>query len=236
MSTATHPLYADHFQAAWTDELIESVERNDNADTSYYMTSGKTKERPQGEDSDWWLDAGPKMVNRWHDFRLERGWPIWVMPDGSPAIELDILVEVDGYPLKAIIDRVFNVEGAPVIVDLKTGKREPEDLLQLGFYRVALLAKYGLKVGFGAYWMARTGKLTTIHDISKYTPELLVHYIKQYEAGTKAGVFLPHISALCRACSQRTFCHAFGGRSAEVDPDAERSQPWVLTMGGSRSN
>lgn len=228
-ATVVNPMHTDHFLAAWADKMHEETQRNDIPDPQYWMTSGKTKERPQGEDGDWWINAGPEMVARWHEFRLARGWPVWVLPDGQPAIELDILVDVGKYKVKAIIDRVFNVEGGPVIVDLKTGRREPDDLLQLGLYRVALLAKYGLSVDFGAYWMARTGKLSAIHDITRYTPELLIHYFDQYANGVKHGVFLPHLSALCRACAMRQFCHAYGGASAEVDPDGERSQPWELT-------
>lgn len=223
MTTATHPLYSDHFLAAFADELHEDAKRNDNADTSFYMTSGKTKERPQGEDGEWWMDHGPQMIERWHEWRLARGWPVWVMPDGTPAIELDILTQVGRYPIKAIIDRVFNVEGAPVIVDLKTGRREPDDLLQLGVYRCALWAEYGLRVDFGAYWMARSGKLTAMHDLRRYSPALIEHYCQQYEQGVKHGVFLPHMSAMCRACAMRNYCNAYGGQSAEVDPDSERS-------------
>lgn len=234
MTTVVHPVHSDHFLAAWTDEVHESVQKNDNADTSWYMTSGKSKALPQGEDADWWLENGPAMVTRWHEFREDKRWPVWVMPDGTPAIELDILATVGRYPVKAIIDRVFNVHGVPVIVDIKTGRREPDDLLQLGVYRVALAADYGLTVDFGAYWMARSGKLSALHDIRRYTPELLTHYFDQYAAGVGAGVFLPHLSAMCRACAMRNYCNAYGGKSAEVDPDSERSHTWETR--GTRSN
>lgn len=219
-----NPYFSDLFLSHFTDGMFGEMQKNNDPDTSNWMTSGRSKTNPEGEDQTWWMANGPEMVARWHKFRQEHPWPIYRMPDGTPGIEIDILTEVAGWPVKAIIDRLFWVNDLPVLVDIKTGKREPEDLLQLGVYRCALQAAYGIKVDFGAYWMARTGKLSPIHDIRRYTPALLSHYIRQFKDGVKHRIFLPHISSLCRACAMRKFCNAYGGESAEIDPDNERSK------------
>lgn len=222
--TEPNPAHTDYFLSAFSDELFEEMRRSNDPETGHYSVSGRSKLNPDGENAAWWLEHGPGMVAEWQTWREKVGWPIWVMPDGQPGIELDILAEVDGWPVKAIIDRVFNVNGVPVILDLKSGKREPKDLLQLGVYRCAIQAKYGLTIDQGTYWMARTGQITPIYDIRKYTPALLSEYIREYAAGVENRVFLPHVSSLCPSCAMRKFCHAFGGESAEIDPDYERSQ------------
>jgi ATP-dependent exoDNAse (exonuclease V) beta subunit len=66
-----------------------------------------------------------------------------------------MLPDFAGVPVKMILDRVFEVNGELVIVDLKTSQQTPTNTLQLGFYKVGILKTFGIDVKWGTYWMAR---------------------------------------------------------------------------------
>lgn len=179
-----------------------------------------TKAHPNGEDEMWWLAKGPEMLQRWEDWRNASEWSIWVTPEGVPAIELEINEDFDGTPVKMFIDRVFQARtGALIVLDLKSGSRTPASDLQLGFYAAGIWRKFGVKVSAGTYWMAREGVCTDLVPLDRYTPALLSHYVRKFQKARSEGIYLPHISALCRACGVREYCLAYGGRKKHQDPD-----------------
>lgn len=134
-------------------------------------------------------------------------------------------------PLKMYVDQVMvapknpatpSLGGNLVIVDLKTGARTPDSDLQLGVYRLGILKKYGVDVRLGAYWMARKGELSEVFDLSRLRPELLELWFRRFRQATDAGLFVPHPTALCRACAMRDYCSAYGGSKQAMDPDNDR--------------
>ena len=188
------------------------------------ITSGKTirasgrptKAAPYGEDGTWWKQQGPAYIQSWITWRQANpNLHILTMEDGSPAIELGVLadIEVDGgevIQLKGYIDRVFVDEstGQVLIVDLKTGKTTPNGM-QLGFYRRALKAAYGIDAQYGAYWMAREGALSAIEDLDRYTDQVIDYWVAKTYAGIKAEIFLPHVTNLCKGCGVQQHCYVF---------------------------
>lgn len=172
-----------------------------------------TKAMPNGEDYAWWMANGPAFVQSWITWRqMNPSLHILKMEDGKPAIELDVRVdiEVDGelIQLKGFIDRVFvdTNTGEVLIVDLKTGKSTPAPM-QLAFYRRALKAAYGIDAPYGAYWMAREGSLSSIHDLTPFTDEMVDYWVAKTYAGVQAGIFLPHVTTMCKGCGVRTHCY-----------------------------
>jgi hypothetical protein len=179
-----------------------------------------TRAKPEGEDEAWWLVEGPKMLQRWHNWREQSGWVIWETPDGVPAIELELNVVHRGQQIKVIIDRVFVTEGGGlVIIDLKSGSRSQESDLQLGICAVAVEIAYGRKVVGGAYWDAREGTCGQIFPLRQYSPALIAHYAKQLQLARTCGIYLPHVTNMCRACGVREYCVAYGGKNMHLDPD-----------------
>jgi hypothetical protein len=172
-----------------------------------------TKAMPNGEDYAWWVANGPAYVQSWITWRQNNpSLHILTMEDGKPAIELDVRVDIEVndelIQLKGFIDRVFvdANTGEVLIVDLKTGKTTPAPM-QLAFYRRALKAAYGIDAPYGAYWMAREGSLSTIHNLEPYTDEMVDYWVAKTYAGVQAGIFLPHVTSMCRGCGVRTHCY-----------------------------
>jgi len=209
------------FKDAFEQELLEAIDQS-GLEPDRWSTAGKNKKKdnPAGEDARWWRANGPGMVQNWMDWRKESGWKVLAI-DGEPAIELDVEVDIgDGLPLKMFIDRVMiePTNREPVIVDLKTGARTPESDLQLGVYRYGLMAKYGIRVDHGAYWMARKGALEMV-PLQRYTPGLIATWFQRLQDAIGYGIFLPNPTFKCRACPVRNYCLAFGGAESELDPD-----------------
>lgn len=217
------------FQDAFETGLLETVDATGLPPAAWSVAGrGKKKTAPAGEDAAWWRANGPDMVARWVAWRKSSGWKVWVTPDGDPAIELDICVDIPmdtegirtGVPLKMFIDRVFITDTKElVIVDLKSGGRTPESDLQLGVYKYGLYHRYGIDIKRGAYWMARKDDPMDIIDLSRYTPELIETWFKRFRKATDENIFLPHPTFMCRACPVRDHCVAFGGSRSELDPD-----------------
>lgn len=214
-----HVNAADLFEKHFESELLERVETH--PDLSEWGIAGRYKKTP--EDVKWWRDRGPGMVQNWVDWKARAGWRVWSTPDGELASELDVVCDIDGQPdpLKMYIDLVM-VEPTTkslVIVDLKTGARTPDSDLQLGVYRLGILKKYGIDIQFGAYWMARKGEMGEVFNLTRFTPRLLQLWFTRYKQATDMGIFIPHPTAMCRACAMRKYCTAYGGSMQHLDPD-----------------
>ncbi len=212
----------DLFGEFFEQELLETVE--EHPDIGSWSVAGKAKKQP--EDVAWWRANGPAMVGNYMRWRNQSGWRPWRTPDGDLAVELDISVDIDlGWgqtlPLKMFVDQVMvsKPSNQLVIVDLKTGSRTPESDLQLGVYRLGILRKYGIDVKLGAYWMARKGELSEVHNLTRLRPELLEAWFARFRQATDAGIFIPHPTFLCRACAMRDYCAAYGGTKQHMDPD-----------------
>lgn len=165
-----------------------------------------TKEYPNKEDAGWWLKHGPEMVSRWIDWRSNSGWKIWVTPDGKPAIELDLLVDMAGVPVKMGIDRVMvTPEGELVILDIKTGSRTPQSDLQLAFYAAGLDLAYGIRPSYGTYWMARTGITSSTVDLNSMPTEKITTMVKMFDETRRRGLFIPNFKH-CTLCTFTAVC------------------------------
>ena len=165
-----------------------------------------TKEYPNKEDAKFWETKGPEWVQSYIDWRqTNTNWKIWKTPEGVPAIELGIVPKFAGIPVKMVIDRVFDVNGDLVVVDLKTSQQTPASSLQLGFYRAGLKQVFGVDVNWGNYWMARQSGTGSMVDISKYTPEMIEYFVENFDKARRAGVFLPNTNN-CNRCGLTDHC------------------------------
>lgn len=207
---------------AFNDAMDSELAERPNAE---WQISGRASvAHPHGEDEGWWRTKGPEMVQRWIDWRDNTPWDLWISPDGTLGVELEILHPVGGELIKMYIDRIFATgpnNTRPVIVDIKTG-RPPESNLQLGLYAAAVESLWpGVKVAGGTYWMARTGETTGVQSLAMYTPRLIGEYMRRLRVARAGGVFLPKVSSFCRTCKVGKFCAANNGSEAYMDPDFE---------------
>ena len=210
-------LGVDAFNVSFNEEIAKG-------EGKVFRAGGRpTKAMPNGEDEGWWRANAPAMIQSWISWRAQNpNLHVWTV-DGVPAIELQVRAEVDladgtKVALKGFIDRVFidSDTGQLLIVDLKSGKNAPAPL-QLGFYKRALHATFGVDVQFGAYWMARTGTLSTVEDLDAFSDEVIDYWIRNTYEGIRQGIFLPHVTALCKGCGVRPHCYVFN-KNATFSP------------------
>lgn len=186
---------------AWAQEL------GDKDLTNARVGGRATKANPQKEDVNFWQATGPQWVQAYIDWRKANpDWKLWKTPQGVPAIELAMLPEFAGVPVKMILDRVFEVNGELVIVDLKTSQQTPTNTLQLGFYKVGILKTFGIDVKWGTYWMARQHGVSPLVSLEKYTEDKLEYLVAGFDKARKAGVFLPNTNNCQYKCGLTDYC------------------------------
>jgi len=176
-------------------------------DLSTARVAGRsTKANPNKEDATWWNEQGPIWVAQYIQWRKANpNWKIWKTPQGAKAIELELNPKIADVPVKMVIDRVFEVDGELVIVDLKTSTRRPTSDLQLGFYKVGLEQMLGVKVNLGNYWMSRDAGTGEMIDLSRYTLDMLEYLVSGFDKARQAGIFLPNLSS-CSYCGLTEHC------------------------------
>jgi hypothetical protein len=186
---------------AWAQEL------GDKDLTNARVGGRATKANPQKEDVNFWQATGPQWVQAYIDWRKANpDWKLWKTPQGVPAIELAMLPEFAGVPVKMILDRVFEVNGELVIVDLKTSQQTPTNTLQLGFYKVGMLKTFGIDVKWGTYWMARQHGVSPLVSLEQYTEDKLEYLVAGFDKARKAGIFLPNTNNCQYKCGLTAHC------------------------------
>ena len=185
---------------AWTEYA-------DGIDLTKARVGGRaTKENPNKEDATFWNRVGPQWVSHYVDWRKNNSeWKIWVTPQGAPAIELGLHFQISGVPIKMVIDRVFDVNGNLVVVDLKTSQQTPSSSLQLGFYKFGLNKVLGANVNLGTYWMARQSGTVPLIDLSTYTDDKIEYLVEKFDFARKSAIFLPNTNN-CNRCSLTEHC------------------------------
>jgi hypothetical protein len=165
-----------------------------------------TKENPNKEDAVWWNDNGSVWVDNYILWRKNNpNWKIWTTPQGIKAIELELNPIIAGVPVKMFIDRIFEVDGKLVIVDLKTSRARPTSDLQLGFYKIGVEMMLGVEVNLGNYWMSRDSGTGEMIDLSRYTQDTLEYFVDGFDKARKAGIFLPNLQS-CNFCGLTEHC------------------------------
>lgn len=189
------------WQSAWDSS-------KGDIDLSTARVGGRaTKANPNKEDQAFWQTKGPEWVEAYIAWRKHNPtWKIWTAPDGNPGIELALTPVVNGVPIKMIIDRVFEVNGELVIVDLKTSQQTPSSTLQLGFYKLGLEQTFGIEVKWGTYYMSRGSNISEMVDLSEYTYDKMEYLIETFDKARKAGVFLPNTNNCQYLCGLTAYC------------------------------
>ena len=192
-------------QQLWDQAWLES--KGDTDLTNARVGGRATKANPNKEDITFWQTAGPKWVEAYIAWRKTNpDWKIWTAPDGNKGIELALTPVVAGVPVKMIIDRVFEVNGELVIVDLKTSQNTPTSSLQLGFYKLGLEQTFGIEVKWGTYYMSRGSNVSEMVDLSEYTYDKMEYLITQFDNARKSAIFLPNTNSCQYMCGLTEYC------------------------------
>lgn len=157
-------------------------------------------------------------------------WPNGAPENLQPAVEWPFTITVPG-PLGEltytnIVDRVWEcADGTLLVEDLKTGSRMPKDTAQLGTYAwgvASLVPRNGLNRDganpriLGTFYNARKGLWTPAVDLLAAHPwDEFVYRLHTAEAKRRAGLYSPHVTDLCAACSVRYACPLMNRAGAE---------------------
>jgi hypothetical protein len=192
-------------QVLWDKAWAES--KGDIDLTNARVGGRATKANPNKEDEKFWQTTGPMWVENYINWRKANpNWKIWTTPQGEPAVELGLTPIVAGVPIKMFIDRVFEVNGQLVIVDLKTSQQVPTSTLQLGFYKLGLEQTFGVEVNWGNYYMSRGSNTVEMVDLSEYTYDKMEYLVEGFDKARKAGVFLPNTNNCQYRCGLTAHC------------------------------
>lgn len=197
---------SDLFHQHWTKQKVSQINATGQEQALWRAGGRATKENPDKENENWWLKSGTEMVTRWTQFRDTSGWKLWVTPEGIPAIELAMTVDLDGVKIKMALDRLMvTPEGELAVLDLKTGRNAPKSDFQLGMYAVGMEKTFGIRPSVGAYWMARDGVTSSLVDLSKWTIERVTEIVTMFDTARKQGLFIPNFDH-CKMCSITEQC------------------------------
>jgi putative RecB family exonuclease len=195
----------DPVKQLWDEAWVQS--KGDLDLTNARVGGRATKLHPNKEDVGFWTLTGPQWVQGYISWReANPNWKIWHTPEGVPAIELALTPVVAGVQVKMIIDRVFEVDGELVIVDLKTSQNTPASSLQLGFYKLGLEQQFGIPVNKGNYYMSRHSGVGEMIDLSTYTRDKMEYLIEGFDKARKAGIFLPNTNNCQYMCGLTEYC------------------------------
>lgn len=187
-------------EAAW-------VEFNSGVDPSVWRAGGRaSKQYPDKEDSVWWLENGPLMVDAWVKWRVGSGWEIAEF-SGQPSIEIgfDFMVN-DEFAVQMYLDRLMvNEHGELVIVDLKSGSRTPSSPLQLAMYAYGCEKILGVRPKWGTFWKAREGVTSQLVDLDTLPSDRVEYIVSGFDKLRKQGVFLPNFDE-CGWCGFNQVC------------------------------
>ena len=198
----------DLFRQSYAEAINEAAAVTPNFE--YWFASG-----PYGGqlDIERRYNLGLEQIERF--YRWEESHPeevIWVAEDGTPGIEIDFDIDLDGVLVRGYIDLVlYSGCGDEFYVrDYKTGNH-PGDDFQLGVYSVAISEQYGGFGPSGDYWMGRTGKPTYPFDLTLWTRERVTERFHELDGKIRAGDFPARPDPkVCNFCDVAASCEYAG--------------------------
>lgn len=196
----------DYFKAAFQEQVMPNLERWKPED----FGASKTNKRDGSlEDGEWWDANGGDMLWNYVQWRLASDWQILHL-DGTSTVEFGMEPQVNGFPIKMFIDRLFvNGNGEIIIMDIKTGKSMPRHSLQLSFYAWGLRQLRGLNVDLGVFYNPRKNTMSPTYDIrnNSYAVGIIAD---NWRKAVEADHFLPNLEN-CVSCNLAHACYFGSG-------------------------
>lgn len=204
------------------DKAIEAERLSSGYEPDTWQSAGRWSD--QGED--YWRANGPAYARNFIDWYEARpDVDVWLAPDGTPAIELDMTADFGGVPIRGIVDLVLAIgtlNPALVVVDLKSGSTRPHSARQLAIGASLVEARFGIRPRYGAFFMARKGQLDVPVEMSD--PEYGIPYLgnefRMFDLAANGGIFPANPGDGCRRCPVSYACAEQGGpQAAKYDPN-----------------
>lgn len=223
-------IFKAELNKAVADEVAESgfpVER--------WLYSGRTK--PEEALAQWYV-TGPEHVRQFIRWFEGSGHQVAIMPDGRPAIELDLTARFGDVEVHGFIDLITTSDTGLTVIDLKSGSRKPDNMQQLGIYAGMIELTYGpeWRPRWGAHFRtrgqgpkgAKPEDLVYFQppvrlDEHRYSVEFFTRELAMFDQAVNEGLFVAKPGPDCRSCPVSYACVAVGGYKSHLydpsDPD-----------------
>jgi RecB family exonuclease len=208
----------------WTQtfqQMIDDTVEKTNTIPSEWRAGGRvSKAYPDKENDIWWSDNGPQMVDEFMQWWRNSKWSVYFGETKTPHIEAEYNVMFGEVPVRAFVDLIaVNASGELAVIDYKTGAYMPDTNMQLGLYACCMEISTGVRPTKGYYYNARNGTMEDAGNLSRWTIALFTEMFKQFAKALDAEIFLPNLGMMCKSCSVKDYCHAYGGELAvKLDP------------------
>lgn len=213
------------WQTAFNKAIGEQQEKTDSNPTDWRAGGRATKDWPNKQNGDWWAVNGEQMVADFVTWWAASGNQVWTAPSGDSGVELGMVVDFDGIPVKAFADLVMVThDGELAVMDYKTGASTPETSMQLGLYAVCVEKMFGVRPQVGYFYSARDAVAKPAENMHVWTYDLFCELFRQFELGLKNRIFLPNAGINCRTCGVAEYCHVNGGSLAHLYDSLHPSQ------------
>lgn len=209
---------AAEWEKVWAESLSNQLKRSDIPEKEWRVAGRISKANPDKENLVWWKTNGLEQVEEYVRWMAKTGWSIAEMPDGRPGIEWSGEVEFGGVPVKLIIDAIYSNGTDLIVVDYKTGSRDPKGYLQLGLYASAIEKICGVRPKWGGYYMTRKASLSSLVDLSPWSIEFFDYQASAMIAYRETGFYPPNVGDACNICSFSDYCVAAGGMKSKDFP------------------
>ena len=194
----------DAWDEAWQEAVTDLITRGADPDLATWRAAKRGR-----EDAPWWWRTGRRMVRdfqEWWTHQVDSGQLVALRDQHGPILEREFLTEIGGVPVRAIPDAlVVDENGNVVVLDYKSGAREPEGSLQLGVYAAAVEVALGVKAHWGLYFMTRQVEAVP-RALTAWTPEVIGEMFADFDTREKAGEYPAKPGPHCRFCPARDLC------------------------------
>lgn len=168
-----------------------------------------------------WRTRGPECVQNFIDWYEASGYQVWITPAGQPAIELELRPMFGDIEVLMYIDLILYDHRGLLVMDLKSGSKQPDNPQQLGLYASGVELVYGVRPWWSAFYMNR--KATVMGPYSTLGHGMSVEFFTQQFAAAERGIDAKAFTASpgdhCAICGVKDACAAIGGEKAAVyDP------------------
>jgi hypothetical protein len=198
---------ADAWAKAWDLALTEVTDRlppGADPDPTTWRAASRGAETP-----DWWGWNGRKMVESFATWWAGSGLRVFGADHGDPALEQELLVELNGVPVRAIPDAlVVDEHGQVDVLDYKSGnaaKLPGKDPFQLAVYAAAVEVGMGIKPTWGLFYGTRLAEAYP-HDLTRWSVAQIGETFADFDTKELAGLYKPNPGSQCRFCGVRDHC------------------------------
>lgn len=143
----------------------------------------------------------------------EADWELFKLPDGSPALEIEFEIDLEGITVRGYIDRIQWWPSAKMVAveDTKTGNIDGEvDSRQLGLYRLGAEEVYDIDLTHGRYWFTKLDRGSDWVDLTRYSREKLAEDYRKLTEIIQQDLLLPNPGKHCQLCDVRPWCSELG--------------------------